>query len=367
MSRDSSTQKRPRLAVVGGGYLGSGLAKALDREMDVTLIERASHLTHAPAMIRAMVDPRLLDRALIPYDRLLARGRVVRGEAVMVDDDGVTLADGTSVEADYVVLATGSTNLAPFRTGSGDIESLRADNDRWHRALTSARSVMIVGAGPVGTELAGEIAHAFPGRKVTLVSSDEALFSGFPPKLGRSLQSKLREMGIELIMGARAENLSVRSAPKGGRVILSSGQVIEADLVVPALGSRALAGLAESLPGAELDVSGRVKVDRWMRPSLLPNVFAAGDVAASGDMMTIVAVSRQKLWLENALKALHAGAAVNSIRPYMPWRNPPIVLPLGPERGNTFLMIVTLGDWVTRTMKGKDLFLTKYNRLLGRI
>jgi len=107
--------------------------------------------------------------------------------------------------------------------------------------------------------------------------------------------------------------------------------------VIPAVGSRALGGLAETLPGAELDGSGRVKVDKWLRPSALPNVFAAGDVAAAGDAMTIVAISRQKPWLEKTLKTVAGGKPVEETKPYAPWGKAPIVLPLGPERGNTFL------------------------------
>lgn len=127
------------MAIVGGGFLGADLAKSLDGDMDVTLIERASHFTHTPAMIRAMVDPSLLDRALIPYDRLLTREQVVRGEAVTVDDGGVTLADGTQVQADSIVLATGSSNFAPFKSAGGDINTLRADNARWHKAMVAAK------------------------------------------------------------------------------------------------------------------------------------------------------------------------------------------------------------------------------------
>ena len=361
------TTQKMRLAIVGGGYLGTDLAKALQAETNVTLIERASHFTHAPAMIRAMIDPDLLDQALIPYDRLLDRGRVVRGEAVAVDGAGVTLADGQRVEAEYIVLATGSTNLAPLRTASGDIAELRANNARWHEALAAANSVLIIGAGAVGTELAGEIAHAMPDKTVTLVSSDTSLFPAHPAKLGRSLQGKLEKMGVGIITGERAEILPGREAPEGGRVKLSGGLEIEADLVIPAVGSRALAGLAETLPGAKLDTAGRAQVDQWLRPSELSNVFAAGDVAAAGDAMTIVAISRQKPWLEKALKALASGKSLDSLKPYTPWgAKAPILIPLGPERGNAFLVIATFGDWLTGMMKGKDLFIAKYRKLLGQ-
>ena len=363
----NTVMNKPRLVIVGGGYLGSDLAKSLDAVMDVTLIERATHFTHAPAMIRAMVDPSLLDQALIPYDRLLGRGRVVRGEAVSVDGAGVEMADGSRIEGDYVVLATGSSNVAPFKSAAGDIAGLREDNARWNSALGDARQVLIIGAGAVGTELAGEIAHAHPEKAVTLVASDPALFPGLPAKLGTSLRTKLEAMGVEIITGARVENLPERDAPEGGTVTLSDGREIGADLIVPAVGSRPQASLADTLPGADRAPDGRIKVDDWLRPSPLPNVFAAGDVAASGDAMTIVAISRQRPWLEKALKALAAGKPLDSIKPYAPWGDKaPILVPLGPQRGSSFLMIATFGDWLTRKMKGRDLFISKYRKLLGQ-
>ena len=69
-----------RIAIVGGGYLGAELAKAMDDIADVTLIEPRSHFVHASAMIRAVVQPSLVEDSLIPYDRLLKRGRVVAAQ-----------------------------------------------------------------------------------------------------------------------------------------------------------------------------------------------------------------------------------------------------------------------------------------------
>ena len=355
-----------KLVIVGGGYLGADLAKSLDAVMDVTLIERASHFTHAPAMIRAMVDPALLDRALIPYDGLLARGRVIRGEAVSVDRSGVALADGTRIAGDRMVLATGSANTAPFKSERGDIEGLRADAAGWNIALRAARRVLIIGAGAVGTELAGEIAHAHPEKTVTLVASDPALFPGVPSRLGASLAAKLKSMGVEVITGARAQTLPGRDRPEGGTVTLSNGREIAADLIVPTVGARPLTSVADTLPGVDRTADGRIEVDGFLRPSSLPNVFAAGDVAATGDAMTIVGISRQKPWLEKTLKSLASGKRIEDLKPYAPWGDKaPILVPLGPQRGSSFLMIATLGDRVTRMMKGRDLFISKYRKLFN--
>ncbi|HBB82659.1 MAG TPA: N-acyl homoserine lactone synthase, partial [Sulfitobacter sp.] len=117
-----------RIAIIGGGYVGAELAKTMDDIADVTLIEQRSHFVHAPAMIRALVQPGLVEEALIPYDRLLKRGRVVEARATGVDGNGVTLDDGARIDADYIVVATGSDYAAPFKPKGADIEGMRTAN-----------------------------------------------------------------------------------------------------------------------------------------------------------------------------------------------------------------------------------------------
>ncbi|MES0811420.1 FAD-dependent oxidoreductase [Roseibium sp. SCPC15] len=355
-----------RIVIVGGGYLGAELAKALENDAQVTLVEQADHFVHAPAMIRAVVDPALLDRALIPYDRLLSNGEVLHGRVTEVDHAGVTLSDGRRVEGDYIVLATGSTHISPFKPVGGDIEALRQANRQVHEQLLHARSVVIVGSGAVGIELAGEIAHAMPEKKIMLLSDKQALLPEMPRKLGRSLEAKLRAEGVEIVFGARAANLQSTSEPHAGTIQLDNGQSISADIVFPAIGSKANSSLLEMLPDVRKTAAGRIATDGWMRPSSLENVFAAGDVAENGDAMTIVAIARQLPWLTKTLKGLVSGKNLVDMKPYSPWKKAPILLPLGPHKGSSFLVLFTAGNWVTSKIKGLDLFLTKYNKSFGR-
>lgn len=356
-----------RIAIIGGGYLGSDLAKSLDDSAEVTLIEPRSHFVHASAMIRAVVDPSLLDHALIPYNQLLKNGRILRARATGIDASGVTLDNGKTVKADYIVVATGSSNAMPFKPVGDDIEGLRQANQRIHAQLKAAKSIGIVGAGAVGTELAGEIAHAMPDKSITLISDTDRLFPTTPDKLGKALASKLQDAGVTLLLGKRAANLQNLTEPYAGSLKLSDGAELAFDLIFPVLGSRASSGLLESLPGTQKSTANRVKVDPWMRPSALPNVFAAGDVADAGDGMTIVATSRQLPWLKAVLKGQMAGQALEDMKPYKPWGpKAPILVPLGPKRGNSFLGLFTAGNFLTRKMKGENLFLNKYNKLLNR-
>src|ERR1700761_4948517 len=75
--------QRPTVIVVGGGYGGVTLAKALDETADVTLVEPKDAFMHNVAALRALVDPSWLPKIFIGYDGLLAHGRVVRDRATL--------------------------------------------------------------------------------------------------------------------------------------------------------------------------------------------------------------------------------------------------------------------------------------------
>ena len=183
-----------------------------------------------------------------------------------------------------------------------------------------AKSVVIVGAGAVGTELAGEIATAQPDKQITLISTDDGLFPSYGAKMGASLVKKLKAKGVTVVLGQRVENLKQTKTPNFGSVTLTDGTKIHGDLIFPVIGSRAQTELLSDLPGVESGTLGRVKTDDWMRPSSYPNLFVAGDIADVGDGMTIVTTSRQNPWLIKTLKALLAGQSIEVLKSYTPWK-----------------------------------------------
>lgn len=355
-----------RIVIIGGGYAGSELAQSLDQDFDVTLVEPKEAFVHAPAMIRSLVEPSLVAAATFPYDNLLKRGTLLRDRATAVDGQGVSLASGGYVPADFVVVATGSTNGAAFKPQEHDLDDFRNEQADLHAKIRAASSIVIVGAGAVGTELAGEIAQALSGKSVTLISSSNHLFPNKPARLGRTLQKKLTEMGVEVIFGEKVTDLQSDRQPFAGAITLTSGRQLSADLVIPAIGARIETGLLRTLPGVEVASDGRVPVDGYLRPSELDNVFAAGDVIDCGDDATIVSTGRQVPWLAKTLKAVAAGKSLSEMATYKPWKSAPILVPLGPNRGSSFLGFATVGDWVTRKVKGAELFIPKYRKLFEK-
>src|SRR3954463_15746172 len=94
------------VVVIGGGYGGTLVAKELDAAANVILIDPREGFVNAAALLRGLTRPDWAPNAFFPFAALLQRGQVIRDRAVSLDPEGVTLASGQRVEADYLVLAT---------------------------------------------------------------------------------------------------------------------------------------------------------------------------------------------------------------------------------------------------------------------
>lgn len=354
-----------RILIVGGGYAGTRMAHALDQIADVTLIEQREAFFHAVAAIRAVVEPALLDRLIIPYDRLLERGSIVRARATQVSEGHVVLNDGRSLEGDIVIVATGSRYAKPFKPATGSIADFRLAQSEAHRATQVAKDIVVVGAGPVGVELAAEIRYAHPTKRITILAASDEVVPGISSKLSKALLPQIAEMGIDLQLGTLVDGLKKTDAPFVG-AIRAGTTSYDADLVFPVFGARPVLPPIENPAIAS---SGRLEVDPWMRPLGHKAVFALGDAAENGDPMTIVAIRRQVPWLVKLIRKMVDGKAVEGLPAYKPATKPLLLVPLGHEMGATILPVSRsgwlAGPWLTQRIKCRDLFLTDTRKELG--
>ncbi|HEX4219856.1 MAG TPA: FAD-dependent oxidoreductase, partial [Acidimicrobiales bacterium] len=203
MTGTEQARGRPTVAVVGGGYAGVNVAKALDATADVVLVEPRDAFMHNIAALRALVDPSWLPKIYLPYANLLTHGRVVRDRADLVEPGRVVTSSGEEILADYVVLATGSSYPFPAKTDKVDTGAAHDQVRAAHLALSRADRVLLLGAGPVGVELAGEIGHVWPEKSVTLLDvSSEVLGGPFKSELKAELHRQLTEAGVDVVLGS---------------------------------------------------------------------------------------------------------------------------------------------------------------------
>jgi apoptosis-inducing factor 2 len=364
MTGTGSTE-RSTVAVIGGGYGGFKAAKALDEFTDVTLVEPRDAFVHNVAALRALVEPEWLSRIFIPYDKLLANGRVVRDRAVAVDVGSVTLASGRELTPDFIVLATGSTYPYPAKSGTDETATAVVRYRASHDELVQAEQVLIVGAGPTGLELAGEISERWPDKQITILEPEPEILAGpYKQELRNEVRRQLEERGVTFVLG-EALSAEPESPPASfGRFAASTvtGRTVEADIWFRCHG---LAPVSEYLRGELRNArlpEGSIEVTPELQVAGQTNVFAIGDVAAA-DMKTAGRAGKEAEVAVANIRALLEGSDLQAYEP-MP---PAIVIPLGPSGGASELpgQDEIAGNETTAAIKGEHMFVDAYRELFG--
>jgi apoptosis-inducing factor 2 len=277
---------KSRIVVVGGGYAGHKIAFAMQDQADVTLIDPKSFLEIPMAMPRQLVDPGSLP-SLVRYSVFLPKVRRVQGRVVSVTNSSVHTDDGTEVGFDFLILSTGSNYQSDLvKPQGGNTDERMAHYRGLHAALLRSKSVLIVGGGPLGVEIAGEITQERTKTNVTLVEKSLSLLPWADPVLQRWAESDLRRRGAKLILGHSLVTPVVPAEdydPEGGIATTDHGEEIRYDLALWCLGARPDARyLLGHFPDA-LDPAGQIKVAPNLLKTGSDTIFAIGDATDLAD------------------------------------------------------------------------------------
>ena len=321
------------MVVIGSGFGGLFTTQALKRaEVDVTLIAKTTHHLFQPLLYQVATGI-LSEGEIAPATREILRRqpnvRVLLGEVGDIDltDHTVTstVLGQTRITAyDSLVVAAGAgqsyfgndqfARFAPGMKsiddalelrgrifGSFEVAELVEDEAERARLLT----FVVVGAGPTGVEMAGQIAelahrtlrhefrHIDPAQaRVILLDAAPAVLGSFGDALGAKAMSRLAKIGVEVQLGARVvgvDGTGIEVEDARGR------RRIEAVCKVWAAGVQAspLGALLAEQSGAGLDRVGRVKVEPDLTLPGHPEVFVVGDMIALDTLPGVAQVAIQ--------------------------------------------------------------------------
>ena len=298
-------EERPTVVVVGGGYGGIGVAKALDETSNVVLVEPKDAFIHNIAALRALVDPSWLrgcsSRTRVARPRSSgARPRRPRQPA------SSRHRQGRAADADYIVLATGSSYPFPAKTDLVDTEHAQRQVRETHRALARADRVLLLGAGPVGIELAGEIRHAWPDKSIVLLDvADEVLGGTYLPELKTELLRQLVGSRIEVLLGSplrQAPPDRARPARRTFTVTTEADVEVTADIWFRCYGVVPRSDyLGDALAPARR-ADGFIEVTPTMQVTGQSTVFAVGDLSTADTKMAGFAGRQAALVADNINK-----------------------------------------------------------------
>ncbi len=322
MSSHEVTQgSRHRVVVIGSGFGGLFGAQALKRaDVDVTLVAKTTHHLFQPLLYQVATGI-LSEGEIAPATReVLARqknARVILGNVIAIDlaartvtsrvldRDTVTPYDSLIVAAGAGQSYFGNDQFAQFAPGMKSIDDALELRGRifgsfeWAELASTPKEVerlmtfVVVGAGPTGVEMAGQIAELSrrtlrrdfrridtSRARIVLLDAAPTVLSAFGDHLGAKAARRLEEIGVEVQLGAMvtgvdATGIDVKDANGATRRIESVCKVWAAGVQASELG----ATLA-SQSAASVDRAGRVEVNDDLTLPGHPEVFVVGDMAA---------------------------------------------------------------------------------------
>lgn len=277
---------RESFAIVGASLAGCRAAQALrtaGHDGPIRLIGAEKHLPYD----RPPLSKGILDSTVDPQDLTLVSGAdwadlhvdLVLGQSAVAlrpRDRLVELADGTTVDADKVLLCTGGAARQLDVPGADlpGVFQLRTveDSVAVREGLIADARVVVVGAGFIGCEVAATAQRL--GCDVTMVEvSDVPLWRVLGVEMGRFYAQLHADEGVQLVTGTGV--VEIRGSGAAHQVVLADGTLLDADLVVVGVGIEPSTALAEQV-GAQ--VANGIIVDEYCETTV-PGVFAAGDVA----------------------------------------------------------------------------------------
>ncbi len=311
---------RQRVVIIGSGFGGLFGAKALKRsDVDVTMVAKTTHHLFQPLLYQVATGILSEGEIAPPTREVLAshkNTRVLLGEVTDIDLSSQTvtshvLGRETVTPYDSLIVAAGSSQsyfgndqFADFAPGMKSIDDALELRGRIFGAFELAElgamrgedvdpllTFVVVGAGPTGVEMAGQIAElsrrtlhrdfrAINSRnaRVVLVDAAGQVLPPFGAKLGAKTKRELEKLGVEVLLGAMVTDVD----ETGLEVQYKDGRVerIESVTKIWAAGVQANAltqTLAEQT-GAPLDRAGRIGVNSDLTLPGHPEVFVVGDM-----------------------------------------------------------------------------------------
>ncbi len=301
-------RKQPHVIVLGAGFGGLTFCQQFHHPTArVTLVDRTNHHLFQPLLYQVATAGLSAPEIAQPIRGILSDKPNVTVLLDRVQDFDLptkrVVLQKSALSYDYLVLALGGCTSyfghpewEQFAPGLKSLEDAirirhnvllafeRAEGESDRASRDKLMTMVVVGGGPTGVELAGAFAELArnvlkrdfrridPGKaRVILIEASPVVLSHMPPDLAGNAMQQLSDLGVQVRASTKVKSITQ------GRVELDSGEVIEAENIIWAAGVSA-SPLTKKL-GVELDRAGRVKVNPDCSLPGHPEVFAIGDMA----------------------------------------------------------------------------------------
>jgi NADPH-dependent 2,4-dienoyl-CoA reductase/sulfur reductase-like enzyme/rhodanese-related sulfurtransferase len=276
---------------VAGGMSAATRLRRLDNDAEITVIEKSGYVSYAncglPYFVGGVIEEEN-NLLLQTPESLHARFRLdvrINTEALAIDRGAKQLriknfltGQESSISYDKLVLSPGASPIVPPLPGIDRAMTLRTVEDVERivaHVNEKPRSAVVIGGGFIGVEIAENLVHR--GIRTSVVEASDQVLAPLDPEMAFLVATEMRTKGVELHLGVSASEITKEA------VVLSSGVVLDAELVILAIGVRPEIGLAQAA-GLTVGTRKGIQVDEFNRTND-PDIYAIGDAAEKTDAL----------------------------------------------------------------------------------
>lgn len=276
---------------VAGGMSAATRLRRLDNDAEITVIEKSGYVSYAncglPYYVGGVIEEE--DNLLLQTpESLHARFRLdvrINTEALSIDRSAKqllikNLVTGVESAIDYdkLVLSPGASPIVPPLPGIDRALTLRTVEDVERivaHVQEKPRTAVVIGGGFIGVEIAENLVHK--GIKTSVVEASDQVLAPLDPEMAFLVATEMRSKGVDLHLGVSASEIT------SDAVLLSDGTLLDAELVILAIGVRPEIGLAQ-VAGLTIGSRKGIQVDEFNRTNDL-DIYAIGDAAEKTDAL----------------------------------------------------------------------------------
>ena len=314
-----------KIVILGGGFCGALVAKALDRrkDLEVILIDKKEYFEYTPSIWKLLTNPSYHKKIIVPYKQFLKRTRIITDPVVQVTPDLVE-TEQESITFDHLVLSTGIV-YPIFLKNTTNVFTVKSGTEvaQHSKKVAKAKTILIIGGGLIGTEVAGELATQTPEKHIILVHPNDRLLERNTKSVSYYAKKFLEERDVQIIFGEKVID------HQNGFFVTDTKRRIKTDLGIWCAGIKSDPWYMKKFPASVFTEKKALKVGQSLQLEGYPNIFVGGDITGTPEEKTAACADRHAHLISmNIIRALQHKPLIK----YKPISEP-MVISLGKRDG----------------------------------
>ncbi|CAD8061226.1 unnamed protein product [Paramecium sonneborni] len=314
------------LLIVGGGFAGMTIITQTYKQFNIILLDQKSYFEFIPSVFNAFIQPESIFDLTLQFKNSKFGLLFIQGKLTHIENN-VAYYDGGRIEFDYCAITIGSNYTNPIKSIIPKLTDRFIELKKTQQKIITSSTILIIGGGTVGVELACEIKSNYKSKTVALITKGKIL-STMPKSAYDYTKKRMQDLGIEIQENYKGHSLDSNF-----------------DLVFNCKGnSYESVRLDDNFE--MFDPKKQFLVDDYLKIRTNPKIFCAGDICISSQNETKTAFSAE---MQGEIIAYNLKHPNKQIKSY--WIPNTYIISLGGWKAIFIFETFTFGGFLPYLMK----------------